>query len=656
MADKEIHSTIYNDNAARISQGSNGGSSTFRLDRLNLLDKATADDFNTYRNWGAFQIIHEGANDSSGNEKQYDFFGLKPLFNNVNAIGADTNYQLQNNAPLLDAPSVRDQIRARGDCSVRALVKDTEKSNMGRMTYQYSDFMYCKYLGRVSNNYLITLRRFPFPCGDHINYTDPSNADERSLQKHMPDIGRLVTWMGTPGNDMSNILKYNVLMPFKELTAEMQDAANDTAENGGMLGAFMNLANPQYNSMVVKGQAGKSSFGAVSSMVGLVSPKLSGKMSGMSNYQDNSWTKEHDRTKIWGPSADVISKTSMRQDGTEGGLQFEQEISLVFDYELRSYDGINGKAAFLDLLANILAVTYTNGKFWGGGFKSAGASQSNAFANLPIYKLGEKSPVDFHTATDAFMDTISSVGAAFNDGKKISSAGDILNAIKNFGKGVMNTLIGGAINMLGRPQKQILNSLLTPAPVGLWHLTIGNPKHPIMVMGNMILTGVEIEHYGPLGLDDFPTGLKVSVKLKHAKPRDAMQIEQMYMMGDYRIYYPMSGKVLDIYRNASRYKNPVAPSEASVEDTLSSTSGADEVEVKTSQTSTEQSTTSADAAAAEKPYHSKFFGTPDTKLIVMGSGEAAWGSHKAPAPSTPEEIKEQERERARQAEEDKKRQ
>ena len=81
-------------------------------------------------------------------------------------------------------------------------------------------------------------------------------------------------------------------------------------------------------------------------------------------------------------------------------------------------------------------------------------------------------------------------------------------------------LLSGRLNELGRPVKAATNSLLSPAPVGLWHVTIGNPKAPIMSIGNMVITDCAIEHYGPLGIDDFPTGLKVSVTLSRGKPRD----------------------------------------------------------------------------------------------------------------------------------------
>ena len=45
-----------------------------------------------------------------------------------------------------------------------------------------------------------------------------------------------------------------------------------------------------------------------------------------------------------------------------------------------------------------------------------------------------------------------------------------------------------------------------------------------------------IEHTGPLGIDDFPTELKVTIKLKNAKPRDLTEISRMYTHGVNSIY------------------------------------------------------------------------------------------------------------------------
>jgi hypothetical protein len=60
---------------------------------------------------------------------------------------------------------------------------------------------------------------------------------------------------------------------------------------------------------------------------------------------------------------------------------------------------------------------------------------------------------------------------------------------------------------------------------------IGNPRAPILSMGNLIIENTQIEHTGPLGIDDFPTQLTVTVTLKHAKSRDMVEIQKMYTGG-----------------------------------------------------------------------------------------------------------------------------
>ena len=72
---------------------------------------------------------------------------------------------------------------------------------------------------------------------------------------------------------------------------------------------------------------------------------------------------------------------------------------------------------------------------------------------------------------------------------------------------------------------------------GTWHVTIGNPLNPIASIGNLIIDGdVEITHGGPLGLDDFPTEITVKVPLKHAMPRDSVDIQRMFTKGRRSIY------------------------------------------------------------------------------------------------------------------------
>ena len=590
---------------------------------------------NTYRNWNEYGLQvepvfdTEDGNDSKlwwdlGSSNKKNFIGTKAIFNNVNSVFKgdwDNPLKMAMNAPLLDSQQVRDKIRERGGCSIKELVEASEKGLMGRAIYDYSDFMFCKHLGKMSNNYLITLRRFPFPAGDHINYTlwpgDGPDSDEYTSNHHAPDIGRLVTWMGTPDNKLEDILKYKVLMPYKEMESQIQDAEG-TAEDGGLLGSVMNMANKDYVAGTLRGSCGTSSTATLSKMLGgtraVVGP----------NRTD--WAYYRDQSKPYGP-VDVIAKTHIRKDGSEGGLLFEQSISLTFDYELRSYDGINGRAALLDLLGNILSVTYTNGNFWGGQIRNTGMAQSNIFANLPIFNLNGHE--DYNQIKDKFMDSLSDVGKAMNNGQPIGGISDVISMIKNMASNIGKVLLGGVMNALGRPVKQGLNSLLSSDPVGLWHLTIGNPKHPIMSMGNMILTDVEIQHYGPLGLDDFPTGLKVKVTLTHGMPRDKMRIEHMYGLGDNRIYFPAGKNIELMYDNATPIKSR----------STANASNTDRIAANTNtQTVDESSKAVVDAIDLSKSY-TKYFGMSDIKVIDKASREGHLGSSKARTKEESDKIK-----------------
>lgn len=524
----------------------------FNLDDRVVLEASNLQDFNSYRNWGYFPgemdpVWVKNAKENKQSVSVFPNFTVtKSLFNPVNGISANSNLQRRSSSMLLDTPAFRKAEKELSDCSIRTLVNRSQNGEMGRQIYRYADFMYCKYLGRVPNNYLITLRRFPYPCSDQISYLFLGKDDnEKNLQKHLPDIGRMVTWLGTPGNELENILKYKVKMSFKEMDAKIEETGDGGGDSGGLLGTMMNLGgNSAYRTSIMQGYAGSATLDYTNKALGWAIGQ--GNLMDSPQYQGRG--AHRDNNKPYGP-VDVIKKTHIRGDD---GLVFENSFSLTFDYELRSYDGVNGKAAFLDLIANILATTYSSGKFWGGAYRGSGASQHNAFANLPIYKLNSGSSLS--EVMSAVTDSISDVGKAMNGNKELSGnfLADAKSIISNMGKAFGQALLGGALNKLGRPMKTAVNSLLSPTPVGFWHVTIGNPMHPIVQMGNMIIDDCEIQQYGPLGLDDFPTGIKVTVTLKHGKSRDTTLFEQMFHYGDYRIYSPVDSKVKDAFEVSSR--------------------------------------------------------------------------------------------------------
>ena len=454
------------------------------------------------------------------------------------------------NTPLLNDTEDAELDPQITDCSIRTLcaLSKTANSSLGQARYKYADFMYCKDLGKVSNNHLITLRKFAHPIGDHIfEMTSPkyvSTAGDHSFQVE-GDIGRLVTWFGTDDNKLEDICKYSYHATWKELEAqiEQQDSQADDSTSG-ILGMISNGFNPAYNQAVDAGQAGTHSIW------GWLGSQLSDHtMQGIG--KNNGLLRNYDNNKVYTPQ-NTIQSTNIY----EGKLEFSHEFTLNFSYQLRAYDNINPRSALMDLIGNILEVTYRRGKFWGGSRKLIGPPQdmgpfnkTSAFIDNAFDKLGGF----FSSLIDGginFQDILGKIGSTFNN-----MIGQAMNLMKGNGLSEVGSALAQKIkdlndtaafteaakgylkNALGRPTLYAWQSLLSGDDVGLWHVTIGNPRNPILAMGNLILTNATVTHSGPLGIDDFPSELKVSVTLKHARPRDLTEISRMYTRGASTIYH-----------------------------------------------------------------------------------------------------------------------
>lgn len=615
--------------------------SKVRTNREYLLSSYVADELNTYRTWEAFPIINDAykakydVNDSKYKELEPEKGpgtpGVRSIFNKAGAVALghtensgepydvtkdSHSWRISNNVPLMDSPSNRKQIKEHSKCTIKDLVEASEQGLLGRETYSYSDFMYCKYLGKVPNNYLITLRRFPVPVNDYISNigVEPNRGDNKSTQADIyPSIGCMVTWMGTPGNEMSNILKYSYKMPFKFQNAGFysQDGSGDDSSNP--LNSIAAAFDPTYRKHYMRGEVGN----AFNSYVG----KFFG--AGSNPYNLAQITGFTDQNKVYGP-VDTIKGTYMRD---ESGLEFDQKISLQFDYELRSYNGINPRQAMLDLLSNILNVTYSTGTFWGGGYRGVGVSQNNIFSNMKIFKADG----GFSSFVDAFAQDYSTISGKVSNAL---SGGNIIQTLKSALNAIGGMILGGLLNKMGRPAKIMATTLLSPAAVGFWHVTIGNPHHPIMSLGNMILTNTTVEHYGPLGLDDFPTGLRVTCELERGKPRDIRDIEKIYMHGNDRIFSSMGNQIKKMYECSKEYKsknNHKSVVKSTVNGELKDSTNEKSTVIKTKgqiETITNQTpyTTDENKLKDMKDIYKKYFGISEEDYIINTAMEQENGS------------------------------
>lgn len=455
------------------------------------------------------------------------------------------------------------------DCSIDTLVKLSEKratslvgensaiSELGVAKYRYIDFMFCRDLGKIPNNHLLTLRKFTRPVGDNINTRLPKSDTPYNFNQSM-DVGRLVTWFGNGDNKLEDIIKYNYAATFKQFDSKIQEVdSHEDDESTGVIGKLVNTINPRYNQAMSQGRTGSHNF--ISQLGGRYLSTSFANFGRGGQYDRHDIFGMYDHHKIYEPK-NTIQSTHVY----EGKLTFSQEFTIKFSYKLRAYDNINPRAAFLDLIGNILAVTYRSGTFWGGSrmFKGAppnkvGAAKVNAFLDRTFDTLGGIG----NNLLSGNLDIGGTLGSIWGAVKQIAS--DAFNTAKSLALGNTSTkgksplqVIGAIVkhtglwsgvqgmikNGLGRPAVYALDSLLTGDNVGLWHLTIGNPRNPIMSIGNLIIDKSEITQSGPLGLDDFPTDLMVSVSLKHGRPRDSAEIQKMYTKGSGPIYTPLGAK------------------------------------------------------------------------------------------------------------------
>lgn len=455
------------------------------------------------------------------------------------------------------------------DCSIDTLVKLSEKratslvgektaiSELGVAKYRYIDFMFCRDLGKIPNNHLLTLRKFTRPVGDNINTRLPKSDTPYNFNQSM-DVGRLVTWFGNGDNKLEDIIKYNYAATFKQFDSKIQPVdSHEDDESTGVIGKLVNTVNPRYNQAMSQGRTGAHNF--ISQLGGRYLSTSFANFGRGGQYDRHDIFGMYDNHKVYEPK-NTIQSTHVY----EGKLTFSQEFTIKFSYKLRAYDNINPRAAFLDLIGNILAVTYRSGTFWGGSrmFRGAppnkvGTAKVNAFLDRTFDTLGGIG----NNLLSGNLDIGGTLGSIWGAVKQIAS--DAFNTAKSLALGNTSTkgksplqVIGAIVkhtglwkgvqgmikNGLGRPAVYALDSLLTGDNVGLWHLTIGNPRNPIMSIGNLIIDKSEITQSGPLGLDDFPTDLIVSVSLKHGRPRDSAEIQKMYTKGSGPIYTPLGAK------------------------------------------------------------------------------------------------------------------
>lgn len=395
-------------------------------------------------------------------------------------------------------------------------------------SYDYKDFALSKYFGKIPNNMMITLRRFAFPTPDDIVSPQAVDKNNQKIEITQPPIAKAITYLGeTPGNTLADILKFSHGFNWKEAEAQVQELQSQRGARSGAVGEFIN--NSSLLSAAANAAAGRDAYDSAVN-------RANAGFDAFSNTYPN---------HVFGP-LNVIKQVMVR----EQGLTFEQEFTLKFEFELRELGGANPKILMLDQLANLMALTYNNAPFWGGDVRYIGdGSVTSPLGDLKHLKSG-----NYGSFFGSVVEDLKGMGAAIFD--DVSNSENIFKGIGN-SKFLNNILGGGLQKLLNSPQGgQAAASLLTGDPTGQWHLTLGNPLNPIMVLGNLICTNTEINFEGAMGVQDFPEKLVMTVSLKPGRPRDKAEIESMFNAGRGRFYVqPKDGIDINDDVNISAYGN-----------------------------------------------------------------------------------------------------
>lgn len=411
------------------------------------------------------------------------------------------------------------------------IIEYTREKGGKAYQYEYADFALCKYYGKISNDYMLTLRRFPMPVEDDILHVKSLDAKGQPFEKVTPDMARAITWMSetATGNKLEDILKFKVSTKWNEVEAGIQEISGSGGGRGGALGA----------------KIGGSSL--LSSVYGAAN--------GMDATQTANAKSGFDATKgtypnhVFGP-INVIKKVAVR----DRGLDFSNDIELTFHYNLRQLKGVNPRVAFLDLMANLLVLTYNNGNFWGGAVRYTGGGGGKF--NKPFGDISKIKSGDYGGFLSGLMSSaLKGIGNIASDIQKNGLMGSKLG----------NNIIGGSLmKMFNTPQGgEAVNAFLTGDPTGQYHLTVGNPLNPIAVIGNLYCESADFQFGGELSYDGFPTELTVKISLKHARPRDKGDIEMMFNGGRGRLYLtPEGGVDTNENVNVSAYGNKDMKSQA----------------------------------------------------------------------------------------------
>jgi hypothetical protein len=418
--------------------------------------------------------------------------------------------------------------------------------------YTWSDFLFCKWYGIVPNNRLITLRKFP------IGTNDDAAIRRKNPIQNIP-VAQAVTWFGAgTTNDLNQMWQSTWSLAWtKKDTAPKDVQGNNITNFSQALVKALPAGMNEYVKKAIENLANQSDMEAGKG--GLIQIGKATIEAAEQTYLKTLWSDTGAFfNQIQGP-VNVKNQFLIRDRGLSSTAP-DANWKIVFEYKTDSYFGMSQKRVALDIIANMLALTYSDGEWLEG-------------LNIYYKKLGlALNPTEQALVESAFS------GGVLNPDKLVESflgiaqarstsilekAAQLATAGVKAGANTIKDTAGSLLtgkdfkidayaNMSDKEKDTLKNALdieLTKAlaesfpgfvqqranvaniPTGNWHLTIGNPMNPIMRIGDVVVRSCQLEFGDELGPEDFPIELKFTVTLSPTKPRDSADIRQTFNLG-----------------------------------------------------------------------------------------------------------------------------
>jgi len=424
--------------------------------------------------------------------------------------------------------------------------------------YTWADFLYCKYYGSIPNNYMITLRRFPAPMRDNLTLPDGVvQSDFYKVEGAGRPVAQAVTWWGgATDNSLNNIIGFATGLTWNPRTQkEVQTqegfdqgffksvlgrAFAGTASSAGA-GDLVSILGDTANLAIQATDAGREQ---------VTVPKINFALRDKMTRPEGGPLSDFIFTSV-----DTVDKTWIRGRGLTFG---DKTITLKFHYELTSVSEVNTKAAMLDIIGNCLGlgtnygnyltpdIRYDN-KFPAIGFPGGDDGLKRFYSDpvgwtkTAIKFLADPSGTTMNNPdAEALKESANQVEKAVQDLNSVIqqlSTQDLAQVAADLDdNSAVGNILAAALADDLIEQIRLPLSLYTGAPVGEWHLVVGNPMNPIAMIGNLICENVDIEFGEVLGPDDFPTEIVATYSLKHGRDRERGEIESMFNRGKIRLY------------------------------------------------------------------------------------------------------------------------